>query len=159
MRHNTATTTMTETKCECECGCDALATCIDEGTPLCDECAQSSVPRRLRRVGGIDEGTALGKCECECGCEAPATCIDEGVPLCDECADYYTDSDGQVVCSREQDEEVCRHCGTPIVWGRPIPGGPGTACHRSGRCACRPWIQEDRGGTWVMGEGGSDDDV
>lgn len=95
------------------------------------------------------------RCRCTgCGCSEYASTTDDACELvCDECADYYTDDDGTVVCSREQGDDVCRHCGDAIEWGGIQTSEPGVANVREGRCSCRAWRQTERGGHWELSEG------
>lgn len=93
-------------------------------------------------------------CQCSCGCTEDATTTDESVHLCDDCEDYYADTGGEVVCSREQSSaDACRHCGQDIDWGTIQTGSPGQANHISGRCGCREWTQTEHGGSWQLSEG------
>lgn len=94
------------------------------------------------------------RCECGCGCEELATTTDGGERLCDSCADYYVTDDGDVVCSREQDDRTCRYCGQVIEWGCIQTGQPGVANWVDGRCGCdgREWCQTERGSKWVLSE-------
>lgn len=94
------------------------------------------------------------RCECDsCACDQDATTTDDGgAHVCDACADYYTTEDGEVVCSRTQDETTCRHCDQPIEWGH-IQTRQYEANWREGRCECRTWLSTERGGTWVLSEG------
>ena len=96
---------------------------------------------------------ASRKCACACGCVEVATTTDDtGVHVCAECADYYTTDGGDVVCSREQGDDTCRHCSQPIEWGSIQTGQPGVANWRDGRCSCRGWTSTDRGGQWELSE-------
>jgi len=102
---------------------------------------------------------------CTCVCECGHTVVEDGhdgvrrdegsgEPTCDDCADYYVTDDGEVVCSRMQDDETCRHCEQSIRWGGSIQtGSPGTANWIEGECSCRAWRQTERGGVWVTSEG------
>lgn len=101
---------------------------------------------------GLASGRLARPCECECECVEDATTTDEGVPLCDECSSYYVDPDGEVICSRMQDAETCRHCDGSILWGSIQTGSPGGNNHRVGRCACREWRDTERGGEWHLSE-------
>ena len=94
------------------------------------------------------------KCSCQCGCTEDATTTDDGDnECCDACADYYTTDDGVTVCSREQSDATCRHCGVEIHWGPIRTGGPGAANQRDGRCSCREWTQTERGpDNWILAE-------
>lgn len=94
-------------------------------------------------------------CSCLCGCAEDATTTDDaGQDCCDACADYYVNADGQPVCSREQDDRTCRHCGEDIIWGPIQTHGPGAPNDMVGRCACREWASTERGpGNWCLSEG------
>jgi len=106
------------------------------------------------------DGWELIEAPCCCACECPGryregegtTDDDCGWPRCDECFDYYFDSNGEVVCSRQQDQETCRHCQRPIHWGSIQTGSPGTSNWIEGECSCRAWRQTEFGGRWVMAE-------
>jgi hypothetical protein len=97
----------------------------------------------------------MSECGCSCICVNEATEIDDegGFPVCDDCVDYYTTDNGEVVCSREQDDDTCRHCDESIQWGRIETGEPGVANAMHGRCRCRDWSRIERGSTWQLYEG------
>lgn len=94
------------------------------------------------------------RCEClPCGCCEDATTTDDnGIPVCDECSSYYTTDDGDVVCSRVQGDDSCRHCGAAIKWSGIMTGAPGVSNWRDGSCSCREWTQTERGGAWEISE-------
>ena len=92
-------------------------------------------------------------CDCGCGCDAAATTLDDSAVLvCAECADYYLDADGEVVCSREQGDDMCRDCGEGINWTGIMTGAAGVPNWREGSCSCRSWAQRDHGGRWQIEE-------
>lgn len=101
-------------------------------------------------------------CECaSCDCDEPATTTDGGgVDVCEACADYYCDEDGQVVCSRTQDDTTCRHCGKAIEWGG-IQTSQWAANWCEGSCGCdgRAWRKTEQGGSWELSEGTRDEDA
>ena len=94
------------------------------------------------------------KCQCQCGCDELATTVDDnGDPVCAACVDYYITAQGDVVCSREQGREFCRHCGGEISWGGVQTGQPGVSNFRYGECACgEVWVEKQRGrdGDWDL---------
>lgn len=101
-------------------------------------------------------GSALAEeCGCECRCTHYATQKVDSTWVCDDCASYYVDANGDVVCSREQDDKTCRHCDAKIQWG-PIQthGGPGGHNWTSGTCDCadRSWAQVEYGSDWKLEE-------
>lgn len=117
--------------------------------------------REAHRQGAYDAETRdallddlVATCECACGCTAPATTTDDSsTPVCYACADYYVDADGQPVCSREQGEGTCRHCGSVIEWGTiQVASRGGASRFRQGRCSCRQWRQEEYGRDWRLVE-------